>query len=90
MCRYLEDMGLVERKAEMQELNVARPGRSRDLFGVQLEVRNYAGISIQQYHLARKHRKNHKVIFALIKAIRKRSSLLRDLESGNSRESERA
>nr|XP_012233661.1 PREDICTED: uncharacterized protein LOC105678706 isoform X2 [Linepithema humile] len=31
-------MGLVEREAEMQDLNVARPGRSRDLFGVQLEV----------------------------------------------------
>lgn len=32
-------MGLVEREAEMQELNAPRPGRSRDLFGVQLEVR---------------------------------------------------
>ncbi|XP_070526449.1 uncharacterized protein [Cardiocondyla obscurior] len=31
-------MGLVEREAEMQELNAPRPGRSRDLFGVQLEV----------------------------------------------------
>ncbi|XP_011691050.1 PREDICTED: uncharacterized protein LOC105451991 [Wasmannia auropunctata] len=31
-------MGLVEREAEMQELNTPRPGRSRDLFGVQLEV----------------------------------------------------
>lgn len=37
--RYLEEMGLVEREAEMQELNAPRPGRSRDLFGVQLEVR---------------------------------------------------
>lgn len=32
-------MGLVDREAEMQELNAPRPGRSRDLFGVQLEVR---------------------------------------------------
>ncbi|KAF7412370.1 hypothetical protein HZH66_001266 [Vespula vulgaris] len=31
-------MGLVEREANMQDLNVSRPGRSRDLFGVQLEV----------------------------------------------------
>ncbi|EFN89321.1 hypothetical protein EAI_07640 [Harpegnathos saltator] len=31
-------MGLVEREAEMQELNASRPGRSRDLFGVQLEA----------------------------------------------------
>ncbi|EGI68293.1 hypothetical protein G5I_02934 [Acromyrmex echinatior] len=31
-------MGLVERESEMQELNAPRPGRSRDLFGVQLEV----------------------------------------------------
>ncbi|XP_070154041.1 uncharacterized protein [Polyergus mexicanus] len=36
--RYLEEMGLVEREAEIQELNAPRPGRSRDLFGVQLEV----------------------------------------------------
>ncbi|KAK2582935.1 hypothetical protein KPH14_008996 [Odynerus spinipes] len=31
-------MGLVEREANMQDLGVPRPGRSRDLFGVQLEV----------------------------------------------------
>lgn len=31
-------MGLAEREAEMQELETSRPGRSRDLFGVQLEV----------------------------------------------------
>ncbi|XP_012286482.1 uncharacterized protein LOC105703015 [Orussus abietinus] len=31
-------MGLVERGAEMQKLDAPRPGRSRDLFGVQLEV----------------------------------------------------
>ncbi|KAG7198982.1 hypothetical protein KM043_013139 [Ampulex compressa] len=31
-------MGLAEREAEMQELETQRPGRSRDLFGVQLEV----------------------------------------------------
>ncbi|XP_076766416.1 uncharacterized protein LOC143433149 [Xylocopa sonorina] len=31
-------MGLSEREAEMQELETSRPGRSRDLFGVQLEV----------------------------------------------------
>ncbi|KAF7991077.1 hypothetical protein HCN44_002639 [Aphidius gifuensis] len=31
-------MGLVERKTEIQVLETARPGRSRDLFGVQLEV----------------------------------------------------
>ncbi|XP_024938136.1 uncharacterized protein LOC112493965 [Cephus cinctus] len=31
-------MGLVEREAEMQDLQTPRPGRSRDLFGVQLEV----------------------------------------------------
>ncbi|KAK0164003.1 hypothetical protein PV328_002675 [Microctonus aethiopoides] len=31
-------MGLVEREAGMQDLESARPGRSRDLFGVQLEV----------------------------------------------------
>ncbi|XP_066599606.1 uncharacterized protein [Prorops nasuta] len=31
-------MGLVERVAEMQDLESDRPGRSRDLFGVQLEV----------------------------------------------------
>lgn len=36
--RYLEEMGLAEREAEMQELETSRPGRSRDLFGVQLEV----------------------------------------------------
>lgn len=39
MRRYHGDMGLVEREAEMQELNAPRPDRSRDLFGVQLEVR---------------------------------------------------
>ncbi|XP_078038520.1 uncharacterized protein LOC144470835 [Augochlora pura] len=31
-------MGLAEREAEMQELESPRSGRSRDLFGVQLEV----------------------------------------------------
>lgn len=31
-------MGLVERKTEIEVLETARPGRSRDLFGVQLEV----------------------------------------------------
>lgn len=31
-------MGLVERGKEMQDLDAPRPGRSRDLFGVQLEV----------------------------------------------------
>ncbi|XP_058804066.1 uncharacterized protein LOC131671575 [Phymastichus coffea] len=31
-------MGLVERGKEMQDLNTPRPGKSRDLFGVQLEV----------------------------------------------------
>ncbi|XP_011881083.1 PREDICTED: uncharacterized protein LOC105569327 isoform X2 [Vollenhovia emeryi] len=36
-------MGLVEREAEMQELNAPRPGRSRDLFGVQLECRPVRG-----------------------------------------------
>ncbi|KAL2718260.1 hypothetical protein V1478_012136 [Vespula squamosa] len=35
---YFTEMGLVEREANMQDLNVSRPGRSRDLFGVQLEV----------------------------------------------------
>ncbi|EFN70967.1 hypothetical protein EAG_06787 [Camponotus floridanus] len=43
VCRYLEEMGLVEREAEMQELNAPRPGRSRDLFGVQLECRPVRG-----------------------------------------------
>lgn len=32
-------MGLVERGKEMQDLDAPRPGKSRDLFGVQLEVR---------------------------------------------------
>lgn len=36
--RYLKEMGLAEREAEMQELETPRPERSRDLFGVQLEV----------------------------------------------------
>ncbi|XP_053597443.1 uncharacterized protein LOC128667275 [Microplitis demolitor] len=31
-------MGLVDRENQMQELQSQRPGRSRDLFGVQLEV----------------------------------------------------
>jgi len=38
-------MGLVERESEMQELNAPRPGRSRDLFGVQLEVREVTYMS---------------------------------------------
>lgn len=32
-------MGLAEGEPEMEDVNGVRPGRSRDLFGVQLEVR---------------------------------------------------
>lgn len=40
-------MGLVERQAEMQGLEDSpRPGRSRDLFGVQLEVSDRASTAI--------------------------------------------
>lgn len=41
-------MGLVEREAEMQELNASRPGRSRDLFGVQLEVNEHADLIVKR------------------------------------------
>ena len=34
-------MGLVEEETQMEDISGTRPVRSRDLFGVQLEVSNF-------------------------------------------------
>jgi len=76
-------MGLVEREAEMQELNAPRPGRSRDLFGVQLEVR-----FIWEIYLSNPNMQRIIQQVAKTKIISKMLCLLmqRGLESQNNRE----
>ena len=55
--RVVREMGIVERQAGMQNLqDPPRPGRSRDLFGVQLEVSDRVPILLSFVVYSRKIR----------------------------------